>query len=125
MTALLDSWVWIEYFRDGPRAKDAAGYIEGNTDICISSVTVAEVFRFLLHSETKALAEKLTSWMMRRAHLLPVSAEIAWSAAELKHQHKWGLGDALIYATTLMQKATLVTGDSDFKEVQGIVYLGK
>ncbi len=124
MTVLLDSWAWIEYFRDGKKADIIEEYVESNVTIFISSVSISEVFRWLLGNETKALAKKLTQEMIHRSLVVPVHNIIAWKAAELKHEHKWGLGDALIYATAQENKSVLVTGDSDFKEIKDVTYLG-
>ena len=125
MTVLLDSWAWIEYFRNGPKAKEVTAYIEAEEEIHASSITVAEVYRYLLSYETKQVAEKLAGMLIRRAILIPVTTVIAWKAAELKHEKKWGLGDSIIYATALLNKLSIVTGDSDFKHEEHVIYLGK
>ncbi len=125
MIVLLDSWAWIEYFRNGEKAKEVAIYLESEREIYISAINVAEVFRALLSSETKQLAEKLVVWMIHRSIIIPVSTEIALQSAELKHKHKWGLGDSIVYATALNQKTELLTGDSDFKGMDGVIYFGK
>lgn len=125
MTVLFDSWAWVEYFRNGEKAKDVVAYLEKDIDIYISAITVAEVFRFLLHHETRQTAEKLTRWMMQRSHVIVLTSKIAWSAAEYKHKYKWGLGDATVYATARSKGIDIVTGDADFKEVPNVIYFGK
>lgn len=121
---MLDSWAWIEYFRNGKKAKEVALHIEKEAEICISTITVSEVLRCLLQYETKELAEKLTRFMIHRSLVLPVTTQTAWLAAELKHQHKMGLGDALIYATAQLNQLHVITGDSDFKGKPNVTYLG-
>ena len=125
MTVLLDSWCWIEYFRDGQKAKEMTPYIEDEDEILISTITIAEVHRFLLHHEQKTTADKLTKWMIKRSVTIPVTKEIAIKSAEIKHELKIGLGDALIYATSLSQGVVLVIGDADFKGKDNVKYFGK
>ncbi|MBI5389511.1 type II toxin-antitoxin system VapC family toxin [Candidatus Woesearchaeota archaeon] len=125
MTVLLDSWAWVEYFKDGAYAETISGYVEGEEEIIISSITVAEVLRYLLQFESKEMAELLTKVMIKRSIIAPVTEDIAWDAGEFKHQHKWGLGDSIIYATAQTHNATVVTGDADFKDAKGVIYLGK
>jgi len=124
LTVLFDSWAWIEFFRDGKKADEVEEYIKKPLAIYISAVTVAEVLRYLLSYETKAAAEKSVKFMIHRSVVLHVDTEVAWLAAALKHQHKWGLGDALIYATAQLNKLHIVTGDSDFKGKPNVIYLG-
>jgi predicted nucleic acid-binding protein len=35
------------------------------------------------------------------------------------------MADAIVYATALVYKATLITSDADFKRLPGVVYLPK
>ena len=125
LTVLLDSWAWIEYFRNGPKASLIKTYVEGDFELFISTISIAEVFRYLLQFEQKPVAERLTKAMIQRSVSLPVTGDIAWSAAEFKHKNKWGLGDALIYATAHFNSLVVVTGDSDFKNAAGVEYLGE
>jgi predicted nucleic acid-binding protein len=125
LTVLFDSWAWIEYFRKGKRAEEVREYVDKDIEIMISAITVSEVYRWLLHHEQEGIAVKATKGMIGRSHVIPLDTEIAWNAAELKHKHKWGLGDSLIYATARKKDIDLVTGDSDFKCVEHVVYLGE
>ena len=117
--------MWVEYFRGGQKSEDAAAYIEESREIYISAITIAEVYRFLLQHEQKLLAERLTHWMILRSIVVPVTKDIALKAALLKQEHKFGLGDALIYATALIQQVSLISGDADFKGKTGVTYLGE
>jgi len=44
-------------------------------------------------------------------------------AAKIKHEEKLGLGDAIIYATAMKENATLLTGDSDFKNKKNVIFI--
>ncbi len=44
-------------------------------------------------------------------------------AAKIKHKEKMGLGDAIIYATAKKEKATIITGDPDFKEKNDVIFI--
>ena len=46
MTVLLDSSVWIEYWKGGGYADTAARYIDGNERALASAINVAEVHNY-------------------------------------------------------------------------------
>ena len=120
MTVLLDSWAWIEFLKDAPRADKVAPYLEQPHDIIISTVNIAEICLYLLrHSK----AEFIT-FITERCNVFPVTETIAMNAATIKHQQKMGLADAIVYATAQEHGATLVTGDPDFKGRKGVLYIG-
>ena len=124
MTLLLDSNVWIAYFEGSPRGAKVRTFIEGTEKIIISPINIAEVFRHALAHRGRGTAERIVAAMLEYAFEIPIESTLAIQAAALKHQHMLALADALIYATTQMHEATLVTSDSDFKHLAGVEYLG-
>ena len=119
---MIDSWAWIEYFKSSEPGKRAKGFIEGGS-IIISAINVAEVFRHMLILSKKD-AEDALGFMLKTSFVVPVSAKLAKDAAIIKHEKKWGLGDSIVLATALQHGAKVVTGDSDFKNEPGIIFLG-
>ena len=39
------------------------------------------------------------------------------------HERDWGLGDALIYATAIIEDAKVLTGDPHFKGLKYVIFL--
>ena len=126
MTVLIDSWVWVEYFKGSEYGKYAKKYIEGNEKAIISTINIAEVYRWILRFYDERIAEEKKNVMEERCFLIPVDTEIAVIAAKIKHNEKMGLGDALIYATAKKENAILLTGDSgdsDFEGKEGVIFI--
>ncbi|MBI3051113.1 type II toxin-antitoxin system VapC family toxin [Candidatus Woesearchaeota archaeon] len=121
---MIDSWAWIEYFNGSEVGRSMEKYF-GNEKVIVSSINIAEVFRHLLAKKGLSQAEDAASYMLGVSFMVPMGARIAVEAAKIKHQKKWGLGDSIVLATALEHKATVVTGDSDFKSEANVVYLGK
>jgi len=115
LTVLLDSCVWIEYFNGSAKAKKAVKYIESKETIIVSTINITEIYRHILTKKSIKEADAFTNRILQRAYIFPVSLETGVLSAQLKHEHKMTLGDALILATALLKKARLVTFDSDFK----------
>ena len=124
MTVLIDSWVWVEYFKGSKCGKDAKKYIEGNEKAILSAINIAEVYRWILRFYDDKVAEEKKRVMKERCFVIPVDEEIAVMSAKIKHNEKMGLGDALIYATAKKENAILLTGDSDFEGKDGVIFIG-
>jgi predicted nucleic acid-binding protein len=120
---LIDSWAWIEFFQGSDAGKIVKGYIDDDQDIIISTINLAEVYRWILRYYNEKTAEEKRRAMKERCILIDVDEEIAVDAAKIKHNFKWGLGDSIVYATAKREGAKVVTGDSDFKEVEDVIFL--
>ena len=123
MTVLVDSCVWIEYFQGSKKGEKARKYIEGDYAIIVSSINLSEVYRFMLSKKGVKEADNAINFIAECSFSIPVFDDIALFAAQLKHEHKFGLGDALVYSTALINKAELITFDSDFKNFDNAVFL--
>ncbi len=123
MTVLIDSCAWIEYLRGSKAGEKARKFIEGDEEAIISTINLAEVYRWILRFYPEEVAEEKIRAMKQRCTVLEVSEEIAIESARLKHRLKLGLGDAIILATARKANATIVTGDKDFKGMENVVFL--
>lgn len=52
--------------------------------------------------------------------IIPASDNLVYAAAELKGTYSISYADAFLLATALREKATIVTGDPEFKKVQSL-----
>ena len=123
MTVLIDSWAWIEYFKGSKAGEKARKYIEGKGKTIISAINIAEVYRWILRFYNEKIAQEKIDVMKERCFIIPVDEEIAIMAAKIKHEEKFGLGDAIIYATAKKENAFVLTGDSDFKDKENVIFI--
>jgi len=121
---LIDSWAWIEYFRGTEAGARAREWIEGSEKAVISTINVAEVYRWILLSYDEAVAEEKRRVMKKRCFTVPVTEAIAVEAAKIRMEKGFGLGDAIILATARQEDARILTGDSDFREAADVVFIG-
>lgn len=125
MTVLIDSWSWIEYWAGSKYADAVAKYIEGSEPAIVSTLNIAEVHYWFIRHYDEATANERISRMRKRCFTIPVNEEIAVEASRIKHGKKMGLADSIILATASVEKAIVVTGDPDFVNVEGVVFIGK
>lgn len=123
MTVLIDSWAWIEFFQGSHAGSKVMGYLEDDSDLIISTINLAEVYRWILRYYDQKTAEEKRMAMKERCMLISVDEEIAVQAAEIRNRLKWGLGDSIVYATARREAARVLTGDSDFKGQDDVIFL--
>jgi len=121
---LVDSSAWLEYFADGPNAKEFAIAIEDLDHLLVPTLCLLEVFKRVLSQkgETEAL-EKVAQ--MHQGKIVDLDASIAMNAAKLGFTLRLPLADSVVLATARMHQAVLWTQDSDFEDIEGVRYFRK
>lgn len=121
---ILDSSAWLECLDAGPNVKHFGPILRKLPQLIIPAVVLTEVRKVVLKQRGGAEAEVVTDSMCS-GMIVPADAEISILAADLFVKHKLPLADSLIYATTLIHKATLWTQDDDFKGLPRVKYFPK
>ena len=121
---LVDSSGWLEFLTDVTRAEDYAHHLMATGDLITPTVVLYEVYKIIKRqrSEEEALA---ASAQIGKTRLVPLSDIIALTAADVSLTYQLAMADSIIYATSLSERATLITSDSDLAPLPGVVYLKK
>lgn len=121
---VVDSSGWIEFFTAGPLADVYAGHLKDLQEVVTPTVVMYEVYKVIKRqrSEEDALA---VAAQMGKSHLVPLTDNIALTAADMSLAHHLAMADAVVYATAQTQGASLVTSDSDLASLPGVTYLKK
>jgi len=122
---LIDSWAWIEYWKGGELAKEAARYIDGDEESVVSAINVAEIYFWVARYYDEATADEKLTTVEKRCHIIPLEKEIAINAAKIKIKEKLALADSLILATARFVGGRVVSGDSDMKHLDDVIFLEK
>jgi predicted nucleic acid-binding protein len=120
----LDTSAWVEITHDGPNAAKFSKALAKADHIIVSTISIYEISRYITRIADEDATAKVLAFL-HQYNSSPVTAEIAELAAILGPKHKLAMADALIYATTLTQKATLWTQDSDFDGLPHVKYFPK
>ncbi len=120
---VLDSWSVLAYFQDEPAGKQFADKIanahESGIPLLMSVVNAAEVWYILAREVSEAGADNsLAELRQLGIELIDADWEIAQRAAHFKCKHKMSLADCFAAALAKEQKAELVTGDREFRQVE-------
>ena len=125
MTVLIDSWAWIEFFLGSGAGKVVSGHIDSDQDLIISAINIAEVYRWILRYYDESTADEKKCAMLDRCTLINVDENIAVEAARIRNTLKWGLCDSIVYATAKQEGAKVLTGDSDFRGKEDVLFIDR
>jgi predicted nucleic acid-binding protein len=117
---LIDSSAWLEYLAQDRDAAKFAPFIESGASTLVPTIVLYEVVKVLMRERGKIAADRFISEALRRV-VVPLDEELALAAAHLSDEAKLAMADAIIYATAQAHQAQLVTGDSAFRGLPGVI----
>ena len=120
----LDSSGWIEIAEGGPNAEAFAEALQPSQSLFSSVISLYEVSKYVTREAGEADAQEVLAFI-RNYPVIAVTEDLALHAADLSVVHQLAMTDALIYATTLANNATLWTQDVDFKDLPDVRYFPK
>lgn len=121
---LVDSSGWIEYFTAGTGADFFAPPIEDPAHLLVASLSVLEVFRWILRERDEGAALQAAA-LMQQGRTIDLDPVLAIRAAQLGLRHRLPLADSVLYATAQSHQAVLWTQDADIEALPGIRYTPK
>jgi predicted nucleic acid-binding protein len=121
---VVDSSGWLEFLTDGPLADEFAKWLRQPGAVITPSIIVYEVYKHSkrLRGEGAALDAVAA---MQKTRVIPLDQELALLSADVSLEHKLAMADAIVLATARMHGAEVVTSDSDFRGVPGVIYVAK
>ena len=119
---VIDSSVWLELVTDGPLALRCAEHLADLAEVVTPTVVLLEVYRVLRRQERERAALRAVG-EMEYTRLIAVDTHVAITAADLSIDHGLAAADALIYAVAKLEGCELVTADTDFRGLPGVVLI--
>lgn len=123
---VLDSWAVLAYLEDEPSGEAVANLLvqaqENGQPVYLSVVNAGEVWYILAREVSEAEADKAIEALQ---HLGIQFVDAVWALARtagtFKAKGKISYADCFAAALAVDRKAELVTGDKEFKQVEGQV----
>lgn len=119
---VVDSFGWIEQLTDGPLADKYSEYLRSSNEIITPVVIVYEVYKKLKQTLDEESALRLVA-RLHETKIVPVTPELALFAADVSLKHKLPMADALVYATALSEKCSVVTSDPHFERLEKVTFI--
>lgn len=117
---VVDSSGWLEYLTEDSKAAGFAQYLEGEGTILLPAIVLCEVYKHLAKQRGRIVAERFISQAFHR-HVVPMDDAIAIAAGNLAVEHRLNTTDAIVYATARVCQAQLVTTDTHFRGLPGVI----
>lgn len=112
----------MEFFYGGALGEQVRSVIVSQEEILASTINLFEIRRKYLLSSPGEAAEKM-NYVLTRVRVIPLTEELASSAADLSVEHHLHATDALIYATARKSNCRLLTSDPHFKGLPHVEFL--
>ena len=127
---VVDSWALMALFMDEPAAQQVEEILlraeAGKDKLLLCIVNWGEIYYSVMRSVSREAAEqKAAELAAMPIELVPVTddMELIRQAAAYKATRKMSYADCFAAATAKLRNCELVTGDAEFKEVEGDVKL--
>jgi predicted nucleic acid-binding protein len=121
---LVDSSAWLEYFADGPNASFFSRSIQDLGQLVVPTLSIFEVFKRIAQQRGEGDALQAIA-VMQQAAVVELTSPLALDSARLSLETRLPMADSIILATARAFGATLWTQDADFKDIEGVQYIGK
>ncbi len=125
-TKVLDSWALMAFFHDEPSAGEVEKILlkaaEDKHPLLLSVINWGEIYYSVMRASSQEAAEqKARELASLPIELVPVAEdlELVRQAAIFKARKKMSYADCFAAALAKVKKVELVTGDKEFKEVEG------
>lgn len=121
---VLDSWAALAYLGDEASAQEVADLItnahENHIPMVMSVVNAGEVWYILAREISEAQADSaMTDLTGLGIELIDADWPLTRMAGTFKARHKMSYADCFAAALAKDRKSDLVTGDKEFKQVEG------
>jgi predicted nucleic acid-binding protein len=122
---VFDSYAIIAHFRKEKGYEEVSNEFSeitgGSKEGFMSLINVGEVYYILHRLYGVKYAERAleTIQQLMPIQIVPPDFELTLHAAKIKAAHKMSYADGFAAALTLKKKATLITGDKEFKALEG------
>ncbi|HTW23223.1 MAG TPA: type II toxin-antitoxin system VapC family toxin [Candidatus Baltobacteraceae bacterium] len=119
-TYLVDTSGWLEYLTEDSKAAAFGHYLEGESPVIVPALVLYDVYRYLAKQRGRTVADRFLSQALHR-RVVPLDETIAIAAANASIDHRLSSTDAIVYATARVCQAQLVTANTHFRGLPGII----
>jgi ribonuclease VapC len=123
---LFDSHVLLKFFQKEPGHEQVARLLEhahrARAKKLICAINLGEIIYITKRAFGDEKKIEVLAHIERLGFIvLPVPNNIIFQAAEYKAEHSISYADCFAFATAMDQKASIVTGDPEFRKVEHLV----
>ncbi|MGD9497714.1 MAG: type II toxin-antitoxin system VapC family toxin [Armatimonadota bacterium] len=112
----------ITILADAPNADAFDARISRADVVIVPTPVLYEVYKITSREHSSGMADRAGA-QLRTHRIADLTHNIALVAVDASLAHGLAMADAVVYATAQTHRATLVTGDEDFRELPGVEFI--
>jgi predicted nucleic acid-binding protein len=116
---LIDTSVWIEWLIGSPLGQRLGARFPPADQIIMPTIVQLELAKWLEREQGEDAANRMIAFTTTCV-VVPLTTDLAFSAATLHKACKLATADAIIYATARAKHAKLLTCDAHFTGLDGV-----
>lgn len=120
----VDTCGWIEWITNGELTDSYSKYLKNMSHILVPTLIQYELYKWLCPESNENTATEIIG-VTEQCRVIPLSSELALSAAEISAHYKLAMADAIVYAASQFHQAKLITSDKYFQHLPNVEYLAK
>lgn len=121
---LVDTSAWIEWLVGSPTGETVAERLPEQALWLVPTMVQLELAKWLAREVGEEKADQVIAFT-QVCQVAPLDTEIALAAAESCREHKLATADAIVFATARARGATLLTCDTHFNDLPGVMLIEK
>lgn len=121
---VVDTSAWIEWLVDGPLRSQLAALMPPRERCVVPTMVQLELSKWLVRERGEDDADVVIAYT-QKCQVWPLDTATALRAAELHREYKLATADAIVYASTLLAGAQLLTCDAHFKGLPQVRWVQK
>ena len=124
MKVLVDTCGWIEWLTDAPLATRFAPYLRKAAELIVPTIVQYELYRWICRERDEATALEIIG-ITGQGQVVTLDTPLALLAADIAVTHQLAMADAIVYACAQQTGVRLVSSDSGFSKLPGVIFVAK
>ena len=121
---LVDTCGWIEWLTNGKDAQHFGSYLKKIERLIIPTIIQFELYKWLCREKDETIALEIIS-LTESGSVVVLDTALAFHAVDVSKKYKLAMADAIIYATSQLHSAKLITSDNHFASLPNIEFIAK
>jgi toxin FitB len=121
---VVDTSAWVEWLIASPVGKALGKVFPAQAQCVVPTIVQLELAKWLTREKDEETADLVQAYT-QKCQVVALDTRIALLAAQMHTAHQLATADAIVYATAIQQGAQLLTCDTPFKGLAGVILFTK
>ena len=124
MKFVVDTCGWIEWLTEGSLCSGYEPYLKNPGNLIVSTIVQYELYKWICRTKDENKANEVIA-VTQQGTIDFLDTSLALIAADASLQYKLAMADAMVYASALKHRVSLITSDKHFEGLPQVHYIKK